>query len=138
MKTIGLLLSIIGAAGIFVVTSFISIFPACCEVGMEFYYDVLNILTPVFILILIIGIYLFFKPEKKIKVIKTRLTKILTQDEKKVISSLKKGERTQAELRKELEFSKAKLSMLLEKMKKRGLLRKIKRGRTNIVVLKKF
>jgi len=138
IKTIGIVLSIIGAVGAIFTILLIKLFPPCCSLGMALYHDTLILLTPVFMAILVVGMILYFKPEKKVKIVKTRLTKILTVDEKKVIAALRKGEKTQAQLTRELGFSKAKLSMLLEKMQKRGLLKKVKRGRTNIVVLKKF
>lgn len=137
-KTIGALLSIVGIVGTIITVLLVNLIEPCCNLFMIAYHQISAILVPIFIVIIIAGLYLYFKPEKKIKVVRTRLSKILTEDEKFIINSLKKGDNiTQAELCRKCGFSKAKLSMLLEKMQKRGLLRKVKRGRTNIVVLKK-
>ncbi len=48
----------------------------------------------------------------------------------------KKGGRiTQKELRKELKYSEAKVSLMLDDLADRGLLKKIKKGRANIIIL---
>jgi len=137
-KTVGILLSLFGIIGIMTTILLVNTIDPCCDLFLQAYHQILTILVPIFLVVLIFGLYLFFKQEKKIKIVRTRITKILTPDEKSVINALKnKDSITQADLCRKLDFSKAKLSMLLEKMQKRGLVKKIKRGRTNLVVLKK-
>lgn len=48
---------------------------------------------------------------------------------------LKKGGRTtQKELRKEIKYSEAKVSLMLDDLEERGLIKKIKKGRANIII----
>lgn len=50
---------------------------------------------------------------------------------------LKKGGRvTQKELRKEMKYSEAKVSLMLDDLEDRGLIKKIKKGRANIIIVK--
>ena len=134
----GMLLGLLGIVGAMVTILLLNSISPCCDMFLETYKLVLTILVPLFILIIVFGLYMYFKPEKKTKIVRTRITKILTPDEKNVIKELRRNDNvTQAELRIKLDYSKAKLSMLLEKMQKRGLVKKIKRGRTNLVVIKK-
>ena len=46
-----------------------------------------------------------------------------------------KGRITQKDLRSKLDYSEVKVSLLLSELEKRGLIRKFKNGRENIVVL---
>lgn len=137
-KKLGLILSIIAIAGILASLSILFIIQPCCTLFMETYHQMLIILIPIFILVLTVGFYLYFQKETK-KFSKIRIFKeILTDDEKKIIDILKKKQDiTQADLRRELMMSKAKLSMLLEKMQQRNLVKKIKKGKTNLVLLVK-
>lgn len=137
-KKLGLILSIVAVIGILASLSIMFIIQPCCTAFMETYHKMLILLVPIFILVLVAGLYLYFKQETK-KVNKIRIFKeILTEDEKKIINTIKEKENiTQAELRRELMMSKAKLSMVLEKMQQRNLVKKIKHGKTNLVVLVK-
>lgn len=56
--------------------------------------------------------------------------------EKQVLGILKKEKRvTQKEIRKRLPMSEAKISLVLSELEERGVLKKIKKGRGNIIVL---
>jgi hypothetical protein len=137
MKRLGLMLSAIGAAGIAAALAITNVVAPCCILMAEAYITALGLLIPIFVALLAIGLYLFFKPE--LKVAKPAITKILTHDEKAVIAVIRRRKWiTQADLRLSLGMSKAKLSMLLAKMRERGLVKKVKRGRTNIVLLGKI
>ncbi|KUK18707.1 MULTISPECIES: helix-turn-helix domain-containing protein [Thermococcus] len=62
----------------------------------------------------------------------------LRSDEEKVIELLKEGPMYQSELVKGLGFSKAKVSLLLKNMEKKGLIERVKEGRTYLVKLKEM
>ena len=85
------------------------------------------------------GLYLFLIPmkEEKQEFKEVNLSK-LDEDEKKIYDLLKSKEGSiyQTDLIKETDFSKVKVSRLLDKMEQRGILERKRRGMTNIVVLK--
>ena len=64
---------------------------------------------------------------------------VLKKDEKMVLECLikRKGECKQRQIVRETDFSKAKVSRILMDLEKRGVIKKERRGRTNIVQLKK-
>jgi len=140
-RTIGFILALIGGVGAFV--SVLLVFPlqSSCPLVLEFYHQALLVLMPVFIILLVVGAYLYFKKEEVriMKVVKaTKIEKILTSDEKRVIEFLKgKREVTQADIRKGLDMPRATLSVLLARMEERRLIRKERRGKTNYVTLMK-
>lgn len=140
-KTIGFILALIGGVSAFI--SVLLIFPlqSSCPLVLEFYHQALLVLMPVFILLLIVGVYLYFKKDK-IKIMKVvkamKIEKILTPEERRIIEFLKgKGEITQSDIRKGFGMPRATLSVLLSRMEKRKLIRKEKRGKTNYVILMK-
>jgi uncharacterized membrane protein len=141
LKNIGLLLSLIGGVGAVASVSVIFLLQGTCPFVIEFYHYVLIALMPIFVVILAVGLYLYFKKEEiKIKTIvkATKIEKILTPEEKRIIEFLKgKKDVTQADIRKELNIPRATLSVLLSKMEKRGLIKKKKIGKTNFVILRK-
>jgi len=61
------------------------------------------------------------------------------KDIQKIISLLKKegGRATQKEIRKEMPFSEAKISLMIAELEHKGIVEKIKKGRGNIIILKK-
>jgi len=140
-KTIGFILALVGGFGAFI--SVLLVFPlqSSCPLVLEFYHQALLVLMPVFILLLIVGVYLYFKKDeiKIMKVVKaTKIEKILTPEERRIIEFLKgKGEITQADIRKGLNMPRATLSVLLSRMEKRKLISKERRGKTNYVILMK-
>jgi len=87
----------------------------------------------VIIIILIILIYIFLRKNKKKKQVN------LEGDLEKIIKMLKdKGKRmTQKEIRKELGLSEAKISLMIADLESQGIVKKIKKGRGNIIVLAK-
>lgn len=59
------------------------------------------------------------------------------QDLEKIISIIKKHKRiTQKELRKEMPYSEAKISLMITELEDKGVIKRIKKGRGNILVLK--
>jgi uncharacterized membrane protein len=109
-----------------------------CPLVMEFYHQVLLFLMPVFIVLLALGIYLYFKKEE-IKIMRVvtaaKIEKILTPEERRIIEFLKgKKGVTQADIRKGLDIPRATLSVLLFRMEKRKLLKRERIGKTNYVM----
>ncbi len=70
---------------------------------------------------------------------KEKKTEVLPEDLREIVNILRRyGDRmTQLELRKELHYSEAKVSLMLADLENRGLIEKFKRGRGNIIILKK-
>lgn len=92
------------------------------------------------ILILIVGLYLVFlyKPhEAKPEFKQVNLNK-LDDDEKLVYSLIKtkSGSVYQTELIKETQFSKVKITRVLDRLEAKGIIERRRRGMTNLVVLK--
>jgi uncharacterized membrane protein len=136
-KSISLILISIGAIGIMFGLISPYLIQACCVYMLHAYQKNISMLFFISVLILVAGVYLFTRREGEVRTIE----RILTPDEKEIVSALQKRKdrkATQAELRKELGFSKAKLSVLLSKMQERNLIQKIKVGRTNLVFLKEI
>ncbi len=105
-----------------------------------------NFLIGTIILILIIGItsFLYFRKIKKPKEEKKEI------DEKKeneyengdlehIIKIIKKegGRATQKDIRKQIPLSEAKISLMIAELEHKGIVEKIKKGRGNIIILKK-
>ena len=138
LKTLGLILSVVAIIGIFESIGIMFFIQPFCESFMATYHQMLFFLIPIHIVILVAGSYLYFKQVAKRPARMRIFKQILTEDEKKIIDLVKKNENvTQAQLRRELPMSKAKLSMILEKMQQRNMVKKIKTGKTNTVVLAK-
>lgn len=87
-----------------------------------------------------LGIYLAFfnKEELKQEKKKIEIPKDLDEEEKKIIEILnsKEGSVYQSDLIKETEFSKVKITRILDKLEQKKLIDKKRRGMTNIIVLK--
>ena len=66
-------------------------------------------------------------------------TEVLPDDLKEIVNILRRhgGRMTQLELRKELNYSEAKVSLMLADLENRGLIERFRRGRGNIIILKK-
>jgi len=78
--------------------------------------------------------------KKKVKPAPAASVKVveLPEDLKKVLDIIvKEGRITQTELRTKLPYSEAKVSLLVADLEDRGLIRKIKKGRGNILILQK-
>jgi len=72
--------------------------------------------------------------EEKFKILLTGLD----EDEKKVITAVKEQDGiSQSTLKYRTNLSKTKLSMVLSQLEKKGLIAKVKKGKTNDIFLKK-
>lgn len=95
------------------------------------YMHYFAILTTFFILILFY--YLKIKEKRR------KEEKVLPEDLNLVLEIIKKegGRITQKDLRKKLGYSEAKMSLIIADLERLGLIEKIKKGRGNIIFLKK-
>ena len=104
------------------------------------------------IIIFLTGIYLIFRKEKKQEIVKeTKETKeekkedkfdiilsALNEDEQKVMKAVREQDGiTQATLRIRIDMSKTKLSIVLKEMEKKNLIKKVIKGKTNQIFLKR-
>ena len=92
-----------------------------------------QIIILVVVVLAVIFVIVFIKKKKKKKV---DIERDLADD---VLSFIKKqgGRITQKDIRKEFPVSEAKVSLVITELEDKGLLKKIKRGRGNIIILKK-
>ena len=98
------------------------------------------------LIIIIIGIvlgvlsYIYFYIKKKRPISKEEKNEEIETDlAEKVLSIIKKneGRTTQKELRKLLPYSEAKVSLIITELESKGQIQKIKKGRSNVIILKK-
>lgn len=92
-------------------------------------FNFLIILIPTGVILGIFILY-FLKGRKK--------TPPLPEDLKKMVEIIKKegGRTTQKELREKIGVSEAKISLMISDLEDRGIVKKIKKGRGNIIILK--
>jgi len=137
LKTIGAIISLIGGAGAIASIAIMFLITGTCPQVMEFYHRALIVLLPFFFATLVLGIYLFSKPEEiRIRTVvrATRIEKILTPDERRVIDFLRGKENvSQADIRRGLDMPRATLTVLLQRMETRKLVKKERIGKTNYV-----
>jgi uncharacterized membrane protein len=89
------------------------------------------------------GIFVYFKYKKLLNKIKKDIEETLQSKEaaaesRKVIDFIKEqnGRTTQKEIRAKFPSSEAKISLIISELESKGLVKKIKKGRGNIIVLK--
>lgn len=89
-------------------------------------------------IILMSGLYMVLLPVRKEEDFKKVDISKLDEEEKKVYDLLKKNEGSlyQSDLIKEAEFSKVRITRILDKMAGKGIVERKRRGMTNIVILK--
>jgi uncharacterized membrane protein len=89
------------------------------------------IIAAVIILGIFVGIYFWFKSKSK--------QKQEPEDLDKILKFIKKegGRSTQKDIRKQFPLSEAKVSLMIAELEDKDLIKKIKKGRGNIIVLKK-
>ena len=90
---------------------------------------------------LIMSLFLFIIVQVNKRILKKELIKeieIISDDLNKITTLLKKnkGRMTQKEIRKEIPLSEAKISLMIAELEELGKIKKIKRGRGNIIILK--
>ncbi len=101
------------------------------EEDYTLYYIMIGLLVVVIVFLGILGWKVFMlKPEKEPR---------LPQDLEKMVGIIKRsgGRTTQKEIRKELNLSEAKISLMVSDLEDRGLARKVKKGRGNVIILNK-
>ncbi|MBL7100618.1 MAG: hypothetical protein ISS23_01545 [Nanoarchaeota archaeon] len=96
------------------------------------------IILGIIAVLLLAGIIFYFSKQKKPK-IKSGIEDIQEEDETgKYLEFIKKqgGRTTQREIRKHFPLSEAKISLIITELEHKGKIEKIKKGRTNIIILK--
>jgi len=83
-------------------------------------------------LLIIIGVYVFFKKKTK-----KDISDILSSEETKVIEEIRKGITKQKEIAQKLDFSKSKMSKVIRKLEEKELVEKKPFFKTNILKLSK-
>ena len=102
--------------------------------GDEYLKEQPNYWIIVFAVIVLILILLFVYIIKKPKIPKKESGDYLD----KILELIKKeGRITQKEIRKQIPLSEAKISLIISELEAKGIVRKIKRGRGNIIILEK-
>lgn len=97
------------------------------------------IILGVVVILLLISIVIYSLKPKKPK-IKSGIEDIEEEDEtEKYLEFIKKqgGRTTQKEIRKNFPMSEAKISLIITELKHKGKIEKIRKGRSNIIILKK-
>ena len=119
-----------------------------------------NFIMIIGIILIIIAIFIYFNKKKKLKSIKKKITrkpvkKVITKVETKVSTEVEKQapilppdllqlynfiqkhkRTTQKEIRKIIPLSEAKISLMITDLESRNLIKKVKKGRGNIIILK--
>lgn len=107
----------------------------------EDYFKTTNYLLIIVIvlLVLLIGLVLFFHFRSKKKQATKSIVVEGSDDLHKVLSIIKSqgGRTTQKEIRKNMPLSEAKVSLIIAELEDNGTIRKIKKGRGNIIILNK-
>ena len=91
-----------------------------------------------FLIIMFIFVYYFrVKPEEDVEKIPPKKEEMPTDDLDKILAFIKKegGRVTQKDLRRAFPHSEGKMSLMITELEDKGKLKKIKRGRGNILVL---
>ena len=105
----------------------------------DYFESSVNYLFILSIIILIILILLLIYMKKKIKRLKNEEKEIKTDDYfLQILNIIKENKRvTQKEIRKKIPLSEAKISLIITELEHRGAIEKIKKGRGNVIILKK-
>jgi uncharacterized membrane protein len=94
------------------------------------------------IFVIAFGIFIYLKYKKSLTKIKkdieeTIQSKEVAAESKKVLDFIKQeGRTTQKEIRRKFPSSEAKISLIISELEHKGIIKKIKKGRGNIIVLK--
>lgn len=88
---------------------------------------------------IIVGVIYFIKTRKKEKLKEGELTDEEEDDLEQIIRIIKQegGRATQKDIRKQIPLSEAKISLMIAELEHKGIIEKIKKGRGNIIILKK-
>lgn len=93
-----------------------------------------SLVFAIVVALIALGIYLFFRLKEQKEILPASDDDYYAQ----VYNLIKKSQRlTQKEIRKEIPFSEAKISLILAEMEAKGVISKIKKGRGNIIIFQK-
>lgn len=89
------------------------------------------------IILVLIGLFMIFNKKREIKK-EFKEPKNLDREEKKIFNLIKENSGTifQSELIEKTEFSKVKISRILDRLEGKGVIERRRRGMTNVVILK--
>ena len=99
-----------------------------------------NVGIAIMVFVVIVGLYLiFFGKEKAEPVVKKKVLASLDSDEKLVFGKIVEAEGTifQSDLVEKTGFTKVKVTRILDKLEGKGAIERIRRGMTNVVILKR-
>ncbi len=123
---------------------------ACEHTGEGCPHEEINRINPliyfsitIIVGLILIGVYLMFPPKVKKKKIKNKskfgtILSVLSEEEQTVMKTIKEQDGiTQSTLRIRTDLSKTKLSFVLSDLEKKNLIKKVLKGKTNQVFLKR-
>ena len=94
----------------------------------------------ILILLILVVLFIFYiKSKKKIPIKATNGDRYEGNDLEDIIKIIKieGGRTTQKHIRKQIPLSEAKISLMIDELEHKGIIEKIKKGRGNIIILKK-
>ena len=99
----------------------------------------INFMLILILLILVVLFIFYIKSKKKIPIKATNGDKYEGNDLEDIIKIIKieGGRTTQKHIRKQIPLSEAKISLMIDELEHKGIIEKIKKGRGNIIILKK-
>ncbi len=106
-------------------------------IGADNKFNILIVL--VFIVLILIGLFYYIKKKRSVKTLEIQEQKKEEDELEQIIKIIKQEGRrtTQKEIRKQIPLSEAKISLMLAELEHKGMIEKIKKGRGNIIILKK-
>ena len=100
-----------------------------------------SVIPPIILIIIILSFvfYYYFIKKKKVKEIKSGEEHSDDDELRKLTNIIKRegGRTTQKDIRKQIPLSEAKISLMITELEHKGIIEKIKKGRGNIIILKK-
>ena len=122
----------------------------CEHIGDGCPHEEINKINPIvylsvaiLVVLLLIGVYLMFPKAKRIEKPKRKskfntILSVLSESEQKVMKAVKEQDGiTQSTLRIRTDLSKTKLSFILNDLEKKNLIKKVSKGKTNQIFLKR-
>ena len=99
----------------------------------------MNFVFPLILILFIIVIFVFYKNKKKISGKEEKTEEQFEDNLERIIKIIKEegGRTTQKHIRKQIPLSEAKISLMIDELEHKGIIEKIKKGRGNIIILKK-
>jgi uncharacterized membrane protein len=110
--------------------------PTAETVSQDANLDTLRLIMIAGVIILVIAAIIFFYTRNKKK--RNQTDDASDESYEKVLAMINKNKRmTQKEITKEMYLSDAKISLILTEMESKGIIKKVKKGRANVIILNK-